>query len=335
MKKISVCVENRGGHDGAANGGHFGGYAEIYASRPGIATVTVAEESHTFCPGRLATHSDHIAVEVVVDEEALKADDYIIVHHQSSPQPGLEGSSRRESYELIAGAMPAWASFPAQWKSWVEDSTVQRSAVEHILRRRPDLSETVQYAQCKTSKNRIYSGWLDVSQGAGLEPGFFESREVVEVPTTASRLALDPGGSDFFGTSRWVEPLRQRLLELGLGDEFVFQNRQFVSKSKKAPAEWFALLGQDIESVSNTLGGEFKLGDFGIRPRFDDLGLNNTANRWRRWKSQHQGGSWTAVRAMPIRIAQKLGGWRPPVPRPRFERRPQSLILLAGPNGIA
>ncbi|MBC7193910.1 hypothetical protein [Marinobacter sp.] len=43
-------------------------------------------------------------------------------------------------------------------------------------------------------------------------------------------------------------------------------------------------------------------------------------------------GSWTAVRAMPIRIAQRLGGWRPPVPRPVYEER--NAVLVVSPDTV-
>jgi hypothetical protein len=40
-------------------------------------------------------------------------------------------------------------------------------------------------------------------------------------------------------------------------------------------------------------------------------------------------GSWTAVEAIPIRIAQRLGGWSPPVPRPIYEKN--GAVLVAKP----
>ena len=45
-------------------------------------------------------------------------------------------------------------------------------------------------------------------------------------------------------------------------------------------------------------------------------------------------GSWTAVTAMPIRIAQKLGGFRPPVQRPVWGKRNEGVnaFLVASPE---
>jgi hypothetical protein len=47
-----------------------------------------------------------------------------------------------------------------------------------------------------------------------------------------------------------------------------------------------------------------------------------------------KGGSWTAVCAMPIRIARRLG-WRPPEPPPRWEDPATAQrVLVADPHHL-
>jgi hypothetical protein len=44
--------------------------------------------------------------------------------------------------------------------------------------------------------------------------------------------------------------------------------------------------------------------------------------------------SWTQVQAMPLRMAMRIGGWEPPIPKPEFYHPDQSgRILLASPEG--
>jgi len=163
-----VVIESRGGHDGAATGGHYGSWAEVIVSRPEIVNnVEVAKEEHERHPGRLTSHQDYIEVSVSWDPELLGDEDYILIHHRRSPNPYLRGSSSRESYELIAGKMPAWADFPARWQEWVR--SVRESARDHLLNVArwsgdAELERLVLYALRKSSKGRISAAWEAVQQ---------------------------------------------------------------------------------------------------------------------------------------------------------------------------
>jgi len=221
-----VVTESRGGHDGVATGGHYGSWARVWASRPGVAIAELAEEEHVFRPGRLAYHHDRVVVRVRLTGSFDPDDDYVVVEHKRSPNPYLRGSPSREGYELLAGRMPAWADFPARWQEWID--LVREDAIEFLVRRaaaEPDadrnLLEAIRYAERKTTKRRVTGAWLCVASAAGVDPDALPS------------------------------------------------------------------------------------------------------------------GSWTAVRALPVRIAQRLG-WRPPIPRPRYERPEDSgRVLIAGPKGPA
>jgi hypothetical protein len=99
-------------------------------------------------------------------------DDYIIVEHKRSPNPFLRGSGCREHYELLAGKMPAWANFPAQWAEWV-DGPARGTAIKALRRlsgKVEGLKALIDYACQKRSKNRISAAWADVQaaiEGAG------------------------------------------------------------------------------------------------------------------------------------------------------------------------
>ncbi|NLK38111.1 MAG: hypothetical protein GX299_08515 [Epulopiscium sp.] len=216
--KRTVVIENRGGHDGIATGGHYGSWARVWTSRQGVATYHVAEENHHIGkPGRMTPHKDYVAVEVSTTNMFNHEKDYILVEHKRSANPNLRGSSSRERYELLAGIMPAWASFPSAWQEWVQERAVQEAAADHIIAKVPETREAVRYARQKSSKGNIRRAWDDV---------------------------------------RWL--------------------------------------------CSDAMGKEIDYPD----------------------------GSWTAVRAIPIRIAQKLGGFRSPIPRPVWQKRDASCSFL-------
>ena len=220
--KRTVVIEDRGGHDGIATGGHYGSWARVWVSRPGVATYEVVEEDHFVGkPGRMTPHKDRVVVEVSVTDAFDQEKDFLLVERKRSANPNLRGSSSRERYELLAGVMPAWASFPEAWQRWVQDRDVLDTAADHIVVKVPDAEDAVDYARRKSSKGNRRRAW----------------GEVAYICSEAT--------------------------------------------------------GKEID--------------------YPDM-------------------SWTAVRAIPIRIAQKLGGFMPPVPRPKWEERNEAnSFLLVSP----
>lgn len=165
-----VVVEARRGHDGPANGGHFGAWARVWVSRPGVATAVVADERHSFVPGRLAWHEDYLAVRVCLTDAFDPARDYLLVEHRCDAQPGVR-VMRRERYELLAGVMPAWADFPARWREWVD--AVANDAVRYLYawaraRDRHDMVADLDYACRKRTKHGRWGAWLAVADAAGV-----------------------------------------------------------------------------------------------------------------------------------------------------------------------
>lgn len=223
MKKV-IVIENRGGHDGGLSGGHFGDFAFIWASRPEIVEITVKEDRHEFNEGRLNFHHDFIAVEIELTDAFDDDKDFVIVEHKIERNPFVH-TSGREKFELIAGKMPAWASFPEKWQEWVLE--VREDAVAflaHKFKNNSDIVDAVWSAEGKASKSNIIWAW----------------KEVAKLVESA--------------TNKELKPI--------------------------LPTE-----------------------------------------------------SWTAVDAMPIRIAQQIG-WRPPVPRPKFQKREGNAVLVASPEKI-
>lgn len=194
-RTFDVVTENRGGHDGAATGGHYGSWARVWASRPGIVRAETAQEHHEYRPGRLAEHFDQLTVRLILTALFDPERDYLVVEHKRSPNPYLRGSPRREGYELLAGTMPAWADFPSRWQEWVH--AVRESAVEYLVRyaahawsaddsalydlrygyaqptsprARLDLLDAVQYAERKRAQGTIISAWQEVARLVGINP---------------------------------------------------------------------------------------------------------------------------------------------------------------------
>lgn len=81
METWVVTIEDRGGHDGAATGGHYGRWARIWASRPGIVTARMVEEKRLYQPGRLAYHHDKVVVEVELTADFDHQKDFLLVEH--------------------------------------------------------------------------------------------------------------------------------------------------------------------------------------------------------------------------------------------------------------
>lgn len=166
MRTVQVIIESRGGHDGTATGGHYGDWARIWASRPGIAQVRIVNENHSWQPGRLSYHYDIIGVELTVDDAVLQHGDYVLIEHKRSPNPFLSGSPSGERYELVAGEMPAWAAFPQAWYEWVRGPARDRAidALRSLGWLIPDLEDKIAYALRKTSKRTTNAAWQGVAR---------------------------------------------------------------------------------------------------------------------------------------------------------------------------
>jgi len=162
MEKI-VEIENRGGHNGLATGGYFGDWAEVIVSRPEIVNVQIIKEEHKYTE---SYHHDYVVVKVIWNPKDLGPQDYIIIHHRHSPG-FVKGASRKEFYELVAGTMPSWASFPCLWKKWVEK--VRDEAIGYIESlaaklHDQELTELIERACRKTAKNKIYRSWTKIQK---------------------------------------------------------------------------------------------------------------------------------------------------------------------------
>ena len=215
---MRIEIENRGGHDGIATGGHYGSWARIWASRPGVAKADVVEESHYVGKvGRMTPHDDHVVVDVSITADFDPENDFLLVEYKRSANPYLRGSRSQEKYELLAGVMPAWASFPEEWQRWVRNDVVLAAARAHIVEKVPETAAVVAFAERKQSKGNIRRAW----------------DEVRRICTQATGIEID-----------------------------------------------------------------------------------------------YPDGSWTATIAIPIRIAQKLGGFVPPVPRPVWQKRDETNSFL-------
>lgn len=112
----SMVLDDRGGHDGSATGGHYGPFARIWASREGIATVAVTEEKHTVTPGVLTFHHDYVTVEVALTEHFDPERDFVIVEQCRDYNPFLLSPWEDTPYpsplarkcRLLAGVRPDW-----------------------------------------------------------------------------------------------------------------------------------------------------------------------------------------------------------------------------------
>lgn len=162
-------------------------------------TARVVEEKRLYQPGRLAYHHDKVVVEVGLTADFDHQKDFLLVEHKASPNPYVGGSSRRECYELLAGKMPAWASFPKAWAEWVRKVSIEAA---RFLGER--FTEEVEYALRKSSKSRIIVAWREVALAAGVEPppaGSWTS--VLAMPI---RIARTLGWRASVPPPRWEDP---------------------------------------------------------------------------------------------------------------------------------
>lgn len=184
-----ITVENRGGHNGVATGGHYGSWARVWASRPGVVQAEVVEEEHAYRPGRLAYHHDRVVVRVQLTSKFDHEADYLVVEHRRSANPYLRGSSRAESFELLAGVMPAWADFPRRWSEWIHE--VRGEAVRYLMERASgDVQDAILYAARKNSKGNLISAWGEVARLLGIDPSSIPAGSWTSVSAMPVRIAL-------------------------------------------------------------------------------------------------------------------------------------------------
>ena len=209
MGHYIVEVDARQGHNGIANGGLFGRWSRVWASRPDVVSVRVLESTWQSGAGYPAWRRAHTVVEIETTCEFGERD-YLIEECRYTPQPGLGGSGGEESFRLLAGTMPAWADFPSAWQEWV--AKVRDEGVDFLIayaagergasaerieefryygepprspQARPDLLKAILHAERKCAKNRIISAWVDVAGMIG-----FGEEQVRRIRGTGSWTAV-------------------------------------------------------------------------------------------------------------------------------------------------
>lgn len=115
IRKVRV-EENMGGHDGAANGGHYGGYTVLFGVYPEGA-VLVSEESlgaiHTSQSGhRLNYHSDIWQKDFRINVDILRPGDFVAIEKRYDGQ--VYNSSGGE-IEILAHLLPVADKMPEGW----------------------------------------------------------------------------------------------------------------------------------------------------------------------------------------------------------------------------
>ena len=116
--KRFLVAEDRGGHDGAANGGHFGAYTELFGIFPDGAVVVGAEKEgaiHTAQYGHtLNQHHDKAEWSYSYDASALRPGDFIAVEQQYD---GLVNNSSGGHIKILAHRLPIGADIPTAWEA--------------------------------------------------------------------------------------------------------------------------------------------------------------------------------------------------------------------------
>lgn len=116
LKKFRIA-EDMGGHDGAANGGHYGGYDVLFGIFPDSAVMVNGEKPgavHTSQTGnRLNYHHDSFKREYWYDESQLRSGDFVAIEHKYS---GLVYNSRGGDIAILAHRLPIGADIPKSWE---------------------------------------------------------------------------------------------------------------------------------------------------------------------------------------------------------------------------
>jgi hypothetical protein len=85
MTTFKITVEDAGGHDGVANGGHFGLVSSIWSTSPSDCKIEITEDHHVYRPGRLSYHEDRVRIALECPEDC---DVLQLVHYTSQLRPG-------------------------------------------------------------------------------------------------------------------------------------------------------------------------------------------------------------------------------------------------------
>lgn len=182
---ITVSVhDGRGGHDGMANGGHFGGFSKLIVKPRGgdiaaaVFVVSDEDNGHYQSGNRVNQHSTDRTTVFAVDPRQVE---WACVLEGYDAQPAMHGScgSSRQSWRAIeglpAGPLVELQIFLQAHKDWTETNfepagrwlleTAERAGAK-------ELAEAAAYALRKCSKSMISSAWGGVARLAGvvLEP---------------------------------------------------------------------------------------------------------------------------------------------------------------------
>ncbi len=137
--------------------------ASIWCLRPETVLSRLSVDEHQQQADHPGLCSHRVIVEVQLTARFNGRFDYLLVEHMRTPNPLIKGDSRKESYELLAGVMPLWASFAPAWFSWVRDEGVLQSAVEFITASEPDAFGPVCKALMLKQKHLRAAAWLEVA----------------------------------------------------------------------------------------------------------------------------------------------------------------------------
>ncbi len=116
LKKYRIA-EDMGGHDGIANGGHYGRYSVLFGIFPDSAVIVKGEKPgavHTRQTGnRLNYHHDRWEKEFFYDESLLRPGDFIAIEQKYH---GLVYNSNGGDIKILAHRLPIGADIPESWE---------------------------------------------------------------------------------------------------------------------------------------------------------------------------------------------------------------------------
>jgi len=111
LKRFRIA-ENVGGHDGVANGGHYGGYDVLFGIFPDNAVVINGEKPGAVQTGnRLNYHKDEWEKEYCFDDESqLRPGDFIAIEH------AYDDNSHGGEIKILVHRLPIGADIPESWE---------------------------------------------------------------------------------------------------------------------------------------------------------------------------------------------------------------------------
>lgn len=158
--------------------------SQVWASRPGVALVKYIDDKN----------GDQLA-EITLTDDFDVAEDYLILETR-------QFRGKQWNLELLVGVNPAWADFPAQWAEWVQDETVQKSAIEFLKQEFPDARPVIEIAENESDKlNRIHAWHLVTSK---VEQALGRNLGRINAGSRTSTLAMPIKIAEKIGT--WVPP---------------------------------------------------------------------------------------------------------------------------------